>query len=559
MQFMLYYHSRAGLYLACHDAGMHVKRFVCGYVPEFGPSPALVIGHDQPDLPGRNVDITYDTVLGVFHGDWYDGADIYKRWARQQWWCRRKLAERDTAEWVRKGFGVWQMSNFHIPKVKLNHSLNQIANEVNGIAKDTGVPLAALIFNFEKGGAWTGPKGFPPKEGIPAFRKAMQKLRKAGNHGFVYMPGGQWYVAIDSYNPPFDSRKAFRKEGFPNAIVGADGKKHLWSWYGGWHVSRMCPSTQHVQELTDDLLLSSLKWGATAVQIDNFPIGTPEACFSTKHGHTPGHGPWYADAWRRVLETTRRKAKALNPECVITTEGIAETYIPYVDLFDQRAGNMEYFGHWHEADPMHGEPIPLFNYVYSGYIGAYLAAYPECNRPEVLYWTRSLGKALTQGCVPSSGRYFPVPKQSNPVTLAFYKKVVRSAVRDCWKYIMFGEMLHAPAIVVPRMEASYVRFTGEDLDHLLPHNRHVVTDDAVQHSAWRAADDTLAWIFVNISRKPVRFDVVLSDPSNSSTPRRITISRDSKRSVVTESARLPRKTRVSMAPLSVVVLEAHTR
>lgn len=560
MQFMLYYNRHAGLYLACHDNAMNVKSFACGPVADWGAFPALTIGHYPPVAEGRDAIFEYDTILGVFHGDWYDGADVYKTWARQQWWCAKKLGERDIADWLRRGFGVWQMSNYHIPKLKLNHSLDQIATEVNGLARDIGVPLAALIFNFEKGGAWTGPKGFfPPREGNKAFRAAMQKLHKAGNHGFIYMPGGNWYVAIDSYDPPFDSRAAFEVEGRPNGIVNEQGVVPVANWYAGWHGARLCPATAFTKALTSDLLLGALRRGCAMVQIDNFPCCGPEACYSDRHGHPAGHGPWYTQAWMDILADVRRRAKALNPDCVITTEGIAETYIPFLDLYDQRAGNMEYFGHFSDSDPMHGEPIPLFGYVYSGYIGAYLAAYPECNRPEVLYWTRALGKALAQGVIPSGGRYWPEPGKSNPVTLAFYKKVVRAAAQECWRYIMFGEMLRPPAIEVPLIEASYLRFTGECLDHLLPQNRHVVTDHAVQHSAWRAADGTIGYILANISLAPVEVSIRLATYDESSPHGDADIIHDGRRKPLFRQRRLPRQQKIQMPPLSVTVIEITPR
>jgi hypothetical protein len=251
----------------------------------------------------------------------------------------------------------------------------------------------------------------------------------------------------------------------------------------------------------------------------------------------------------------RRRAKALNPDCLITTEGISENYIPWLDLFDQRAGNMEYFGHRSPNMPCGGRTIPLFSYIYSGYIGAYLAAYPECNRPEVLYWTRCLGKALAQGAVPTGGRYWPEPKRSNPVTLAFYKKVVRAAARECWRYIMFGEMLRPPEIKVPPIRAAFLKFSGECLDHLLEKNRHEVVDDAVQHSAWRAEDGTIGYIFVNVSQEPVAFDFRLSAYTAGGRDCRVEIVTNGKRRVLYRRRRLPCRQTLRMQPLSVALVE----
>jgi len=561
LQVLLYYHAVAGLYLATHDAGQHVKQFdVAAPGPE-APYPVVSVTHAATEHPGADATWDYDTVLGVFHGDWYDGADLYRTWARQQWWCAKRLSQRDLAPWLRQGFGVFQMSNYHIPVLDLNHSLAEIAETVNGLSAQAGVPLASLIFNFEAGGGWSGPMGLlPPREGEDAFRAAMARLRRAGNHGFVYIPGGTWYVALKAYKPPFDSWPQFEREGRANAPRNAKGEVEISRWYEGWEVARVCPGTEYFQQLTAEMALGCFELGCDVVQIDNFPCGNvAEPCYDPTHGHPLGSGPWRAQAWSRLLADLRQRAKTLNPDAALSTEGIAEGFIPWLDLYDQRAGNMEYFGHWGPGLPMGAETIPLFGYVYSGYIGAYLAAYPECSRPEVLYWTRCLGKALTQGVVPTGGKYLPQPRGLNPATIGFFHTVVRAA-QSCWKYLFFGEMLRPPAIRVPMITASYVKFMLKgDRHEADPTQRHVVTDAAVQHSAWRAEDGSLAWIFANVAERPVRFAVELGPPDATKALWDITAKTAGRSRVMRRHVCLPQRTRLSMKPLSVTVIEAARR
>jgi hypothetical protein len=557
MQLMLYYNDHAGLYLAAHDPRQNVKSFDIGQMADWGQFPVMAISHFPSERMGKGVALDYDTIVGVFHGDWYDGADLYTTWARKQWWCEKKLRERDIPAWMRKGFGVFQVSNYHIPVLKRNHSLSQIADVVNRLSKEIGAPLLALIFNFEGGGAWTGPVGFfPPKEGDQAFKKAMKRLRHAGNYGFVYMPGGNWYIAISSYSPPFNSRPQFEAEGRPNAIMNDKGEVNIGKWYAGWESARLCPRTDYLKEMTASLLLGAVERGCPVVQIDNFPCGGADACYDPRHGHPLGYGPWWSQDWNRILADTRSRAKKLSRDVAITTEGISENFIPHLDMYDQRGGNMEYFGHWPTGGPMGGETIPFFGYVYNGYIGAYLAAYPECNRPEVLYWTRCLGKSLAHGVVPTGGHYLPEPAGLNPVTIGFYKKVVRAAAQECWKYIMFGEMLRPPKIDVPKITASYCKFILTEKAHYMdPNQRHEVQDRAVQHSAWRASDGAVGYIFVNVSEEPVTFGVELSPHSEKNRRYNVETVTDGKRAALLKNAVLPSRQKVSMSPLSVVLIE----
>ncbi len=561
LQLLLYYNDRAGLYLACHDDRQNVKGFHVGPREGEAGEPVIEISHYPGETPGSDVELTYDTVVGVFHGEWWEGADLYKAWARRQWWCRKRLEERDIPQWLRQGVGIFQTQNYDMPVLRLTHRLEEIADLVNRLSAETGIPLLALVFNFEGGGAWTGPVGFfPPREGEEAFRSAMARLRRAGNRGFVYMPGGNWYVAISTYEPPFDSWAEFEQEGRQIAIVDASGEVPILRWYPGWQSVRLCPSQERTRELTTSLVLGCLECGCPVVQIDNFPCGSAEACYAPAHGHPLGYGRWWAEAWGQILQEVRIRARALDPEAVITTEGISEGFIPYVDLFDQRAGNMEYFGHYAAGEPMGGETIPLFSYVYSGYIGAYCAAYPECSRPEVLYWARCFGKSLVQGVIPTGGWYLADTPGLNPVTTAFWKKVARAAAQEGWKYLMFGEMLKPPSIEVPQIDFSYVRlldligFTS-DFPQKHPERRHVVRDYAVQHGSFRARDGSIGHFFVNVSPEPQEFDAPLLPPDGEAQTYDVDAVTDGQRRPLRRSVQLPVIEHVRLEPLSVLLLE----
>ncbi|MBU2496057.1 MAG: hypothetical protein KJ935_06150 [Candidatus Omnitrophica bacterium] len=556
MQMYAFYNNRAGLYLATHDAGQNVKEFSMAPWDHLGPYPIMSVSHFPGEKPGADVEINYDTIVEIFHGDWYDAADIYKAWATRQWWCEKKLWDRDIANWMRTGFGVFQMSNYDMPVLKINHPMNQIAGVVNKLSEETGVPLLGLVFNWEGGGAWTGPAGFfPPREGEDVFKEAMARLRKTGNYGFVYITGGCWYLKLP-YEPVFDSWCQFNAEARPYAIKKPDGNPIIQSWCKGWENSWLCPHMAYTQNLTAKIFVRCLDLGCTVVQIDNFPCAGSGACYDPGHGHPIGHGSWWSEAWGRILTEVRRQGKARDANCAITTEGISENFIPWLDMYDHRAGNMEYFGHYSRGMPMGGETIPLFNYVYNEYIGSYFAAYVESNRPEVLYWTRGLGKALTQGVVPTGGRYFKEPANHNPVTIGFYRKVVRAAARECWPYIMFGEMLRPPRIDVPVVTAQYCKFFYDGpVPCVDPQQRHEVQDYAVQHATFRGRDGRIGYIFVNISEESVTFEVELSGyktPSKIFDVQRIT---DGAPESWLKSTSLPRREKLSMQPLSVVLVE----
>jgi hypothetical protein len=81
--------------------------------------------------------------------------------------------------------------------------------------------------------------------------------------------------------------------------------------------------------------------------------------------------------------------------------------------------------------------------------------------------------------MPDPGWYFPQPDSLNPVTIGFFIRVARATARECWPYLMFGEMLRPPRFETPRIRASYLKWTyGDALD---PTRLHFVEGDVVQH------------------------------------------------------------------------------
>ena len=205
---------------------------------------------------------------------------------------------------------------------------------------------------------------------------------------------------------------------------------------------------------------------------------------------------------------------------------------------------------------MGGETITLFNHIYNEYIGSYYAAMPECNRPEVLYWTRGIGKAICQGVLPAAGRYFPDPPDHNPITLGFFERVVRATGTDLYPYLMFGQMLRPPQIECPTITAQYCKFLYDAENykhHMDPQQRHEVTDRAVQHAAYRGRDGSICLLFVNVSEEPVDFPVELPayDLTGPVNVQRIT---NSEAEDWLAGITLPHPAALQMEPLSITLL-----
>lgn len=509
LQMMLYYNDLSGLYMAAHDGLGDVKLFNVGPDKEFGGNPSLSVTH----MPQRGSGIAYETVVGVFEGDWYDGTDIYKAWARKQFWSKTLLKDRPMPEWMKKGFAVFQMGNYGLPKLDHWNTMDQIAETVNSVAEKAGVPMAGLVFNYEHDGGWTGPVGiFPPREGNEAFSASMRKMAEKGNIGFVYIPFGMWYGNIP-YSEPFNSMKELFDEASHYAIRNKYGDVRVNHWAGyGWDSANLCPAGDGLHDLTLDIVNGLADLDCKIIQFDNWPICAAVECYGDKHGHPQGYGRWWTEEYIRIMDSINEKTRERDPEIAITTECITEQFLQTMHFFDQRAGNQEYFGHWIKGMPAGAELIPLFNYVYNPVTGSYLAAYPECAMPETTYWNRSVAKSVCQGVIPASGLYYGKLTTINETCLKYFEKVAGITVKLLWDYIMYAEMLRAPETDAPTVKMPY--FTLNDPNtNALEYNRKLdlefAYNTAVETAAFRLSDGRTAFIFMNITEKSVPIDAKL--------------------------------------------------
>lgn len=91
MQFLAHYGDAVGVYAAAYDSRCFAKNFG---IEKRGDAFRLALIHRPELLPRREWRMEYEVAIGTFHGDWQVAADLYKRWAIQQPWCRRTLAQR---------------------------------------------------------------------------------------------------------------------------------------------------------------------------------------------------------------------------------------------------------------------------------------------------------------------------------------------------------------------------------------------------------------------------------------------------------------------------------
>lgn len=100
-QMQAYYDDKAGLYLATYDTHGEVKLY---WANSRSGSMDMTPMHLRPEILGGDFEDVYPVVLAPIRAPWYNAADLYKSWAKEQFWCKKTLAQRaDIPDWLKSG------------------------------------------------------------------------------------------------------------------------------------------------------------------------------------------------------------------------------------------------------------------------------------------------------------------------------------------------------------------------------------------------------------------------------------------------------------------------
>lgn len=339
-----------------------------------GQSVRMDLTHLTPEVPESESVLPYDVVLGTFTGDWRDAADIYKRWARQQPWCEKRITQRDDIpKYYTEGAAQLCVPFLHEkPQYKLMSfdkigELPKIAAEYQ---KRTGMPHIGLApFGWENRGAWAGINYFPARPSTEIWQEVSRELNKQGNFIITLPSGFSWVVKrkTTKSGPAFDDTADYeqRKE---MTIHKADGTHFVIddlastkSWKG--IQVKLCHGSADARKTAVDIFLGIARLGSSVIQFDQeIGGGQRYPCYSKSHGHAPGFGTWMWDGFVEVSEELNRRGRAVRPDFGLSIEGCSELAIPLMatQWGRQCAEVISY--------QANGRTLGLFSYLYHEYI-----------------------------------------------------------------------------------------------------------------------------------------------------------------------------------------------
>lgn len=496
-QVMAYYDSQAGLYLATHDADGHPKRFQARLELDC----EISIEHLLPILPGADVRLPYPTVLGVFAGDWYAAAEIYRRWAHRQTWCATPVAERpDTPEWLRRGGIV----TFYNPRTrdregKLRFDDDGLNGFCTSFLRDFALPAIANTRGWERYGEWCGQEYLPPHPDPETFARQAGIIRAAGGQGMVMLSGWRW--TIDKPQPDgsvHSNQERFDREIVPHVTRGADGatpairtSDKVDDWHGTKY-AQLCPATAFAEQTVAEVAAYAVRAGYPIIHFDQ-EVSGPAAgnfCGHPGHGHAPGYGPWMHQAMARLYTRLRAECAPLDPAFALSMEEPNELYIPWLNFCQSRPNGLT---NEFPMRPPITRVVPLFSFLYHDYLVGWTAFYPwrSAGRPRI-----TLAKGFAAGMMPGlhleSIQRFPAEEQER----------FRAFLRACCEFYageghdaLFAGRMEAPLpIAIPER----VLKIGEDRTLAVP---------AVYHSVWTTPDGRRCATFFNPETEPHTLEV----------------------------------------------------
>jgi hypothetical protein len=550
MQFMCHYDpDEAGLYAASYDMNGSPKKLNMVSL-DWGGEKRLASYFQLycPEYPGNDLVMDYDAILGTFHGDWYDAADIYKEWAHTTPFVSdgKVGLDKDTPQWW---YNTSIVSYANRDRDVIHNSLPSIVDMTREMSALTGLNTTALVFAWEHHGGWVGPNFFPPAEGESEFISAMDDLDSSGDKGFVYLSGTVWRITRSEIG--YSNWSYFNETGKQWAALTESGDVLIDQNYAtiGWQSARMCPCTEFWHEMVVDNVLECIRLGIDVVQIDEFPIGTMYPCYNASHGHPIGHSRDMSSALIAILEDIRTKGRLANPDLILSAEEPCELYIPYLDTYVSRDNAEEYmlypFAKQAYVDSI--QFVPAFGYVYHEYITGFGEpiflgeSYPDFFNDQI---KRGLARSLVQGEVMSAGG----EEEMWPELLELYDRTARASATYANEYVVKGSMISPPQIDVPLKQVPWY-FTS------IGRFGNPFNESVVVNGAWKAPDGDIGHVLVNWNDSAEEFDLQLDPydlgPGNWS----IIEYRNGIKKVLFNSVELPIIIHMVMDPNDVVLVE----
>ncbi len=467
MQFMAFYTGGKGIYIGAHDAQANHK--VLNMHAQAGGAEAHFTNWPEiPEKSGGTYKLPYEAVVGVFTGDYYDAAQIYREFTFKCPWgkagpvSKRKIPQwvKDTDLWLRPHYGPEQ----NVPVIKEALKYFDVRTSLHWYQWHK-IPYDTLY-----------PEYFPPLDG---FADAVKELQDMGTHVMPYINGRLCDPNSKTWNEEQGSRSAARQE---------NGEPYTEVYGSKVPLNVMCPYTAQWQEKITGLVdRLTREIGVHGVYIDQIGAAYAVRCFNPDHGHPIGGGHFWVDGYRKLLNDVRSK---LPKDRMITTEENAECWIDQFDalLLVNTSPSVNI--------------IPLFPSVYSGRAITFGFLYfPKDDLEKSLPFRMKMAKCFLYGAQMGWIEPEKMMDPANAKEAEFLRNLARCR-RFGHKFLEYGKfegLLDVPGDNPHMTGEASGSFSGS----------YHIDMPSVTASSWLAEDGALGVALANMSDEPHDVEVRL--------------------------------------------------
>ena len=507
----------AGLYWATDDSLAYRKSFIMsGDAEGYGRAEVAHVLSDPAKATAYAP--TYGVKLGAVYGSWMNAVERYRAWGEQQSWARNSRVARGTAtKWMREtGVWVWNRGR-----------ASQVIDPAIQLRKQVGLPVSVFWHWWHAGPYDTSfPDYLPPRDGVPAFKAAVQRAHAADVRAIVYMNQRLWCTITPSYKKEGAERYAVRER---------DGTVRL-ETYMVFDPSPCAPmdiATKFWRNKYAGIADTVVQqYGIDGIYMDQAVLSL--LCWAPDHGHPVGGGHYWMDGFRSLAADLRKRNGA---SLGLGGEGGGESWLPDLDLFLTLQVSEERY-----ADPASGwAPIPFFQAVYHrhaityGTYGSltyppYDEMWPDSTRPanaltllDAKYRRQFLmeqARMFVWGMQPTIANLLPEQFEKRAAEIDYLAQLakLRHANR-AW-------LQDGAFVIPPASDAPELSFTGSRIS-IYAARRGGATEvplraPAVLTGAWRAASGQVAVALASIDDEARHVTLTL-DPRRHGTQRASTV------------------------------------
>lgn len=462
------------LYFGAHDPSPHLKTFY------FEPVADESLIRIQPYVPTQ---IKYGADYNSFPwvtmcttGDWYDVAQIYRKFALTASWTQRGPLEAGNKT------PLWYQ-NTPMVTLRMHRGAGYNTEDLIEEQKFLNTPIVTHYYMWHQNAFDVDNPYFFPT--VPGFRQAIKKLQQHDVHVMPYINPYSADIAVPEWEHGLKSSAMQMNE---------KGDLSLLTWSQGHTFAGMCPSAPMWRRIISLLAMRMYEMGIKGLYFDEVPVSSPRPCYDDNHGHTPGGGPTYIEAYYDYFKDIRDEAGEFTPDLIMTGEGCGEPHMLYMDAFLIGNGN----------DPM---AVPLFEAVYHDFtmgFGRYTFT-PELVDPK--FSGAIISKHAQQFIWGSQFGWSRVPLiaiiKKDPKTANFLKNLAHTWINNA-DYLARGKMLRPLDLSdqLKPVKRKWARVWNDDVGtdvELMP----------ILNSIWQIDDGSIGIVLVNITEKPINIKIKL--------------------------------------------------